>query len=126
MSDVVLSIDKTLISRAIENLIINAMQAVPQQGGRIRVTAFENESHVCIVVDDNGPGVDPELGDSIYQRQRECAKRARVLTSPWFRECYRLTTVTWSTVPPPWVVQDSGPDTRGPRGGRGGSACVSW
>ena len=67
ITDYTMKIDRILISRALENLVQNAMQAVPRQNGRIRLSAFDNDSHVCIVVDDNGAGVDPALGDSIYQ-----------------------------------------------------------
>lgn len=65
--DRVLPVDKTLIGRALENLIVNAMQAVPQPGGHIVVSSFLTDQHLCVAVDDNGPGVDAALGSSIYE-----------------------------------------------------------
>jgi signal transduction histidine kinase len=65
--DRMLPIDRTLVSRALENLIINAMQAVPATGGRVCVGAFETDTHLCLLVDDNGTGVSEALGNSIYE-----------------------------------------------------------
>ncbi len=60
-------LDRTLASRAIENLVVNAMKMVSAETGHVLVSAWENDTHVAVVVDDNGPGVDPSLSDSIYQ-----------------------------------------------------------
>lgn len=65
--DLLLSFDRTLVSRAIENLVTNAIDAVPAGSGRVRMSARLQDSHVVLVVEDNGPGIDPSLGNAIYQ-----------------------------------------------------------
>jgi signal transduction histidine kinase len=58
--------DPALLGRSIENLVLNAMQAVPPKRGRIRVSVTTDESDLCITVEDNGPGVPESFGDEIY------------------------------------------------------------
>ncbi len=60
-------IDSTILGRSIDNLVLNALQAVDPQRGEVRVSAFEEGGQLCISVDDNGPGVDPELGEQIFE-----------------------------------------------------------
>ncbi|MEO6036190.1 MAG: ATP-binding protein [Verrucomicrobiota bacterium] len=53
----VIQADEPLLRQALFNLILNAIQAVPE-GGRVEVRAFAGEnSDVIIEVRDNGPGV---------------------------------------------------------------------
>lgn len=59
--------DQALMKRSIENLVINAMQAIPARGGLIRVSVFEEDPYMVISVDDNGPGVDDELLDHVFE-----------------------------------------------------------
>jgi signal transduction histidine kinase len=59
-------LDRPLVTRAIENLLQNALQSVPRKGGHVRLSVETDEDHVRIFVDDNGPGVDGVLGDTIY------------------------------------------------------------
>ncbi len=61
MSHVELEFDKTLMARAIENLLVNALAFVPQGHGRIVVSSFDTPTEVVISVDDNGPGVSPTI-----------------------------------------------------------------
>ena len=62
-----LAIDYRVLSRAVINLIENAIQAMPN-GGRldISVTAVEDE-FVEIAVDDNGTGLDPEVKRRLFE-----------------------------------------------------------
>jgi len=62
-----LPIDPALLGRSIENLVLNAMQAVPPRRGRIRISAYEEQDSMVIVVEDNGPGVPDALGNAIYE-----------------------------------------------------------
>jgi two-component system, NtrC family, sensor kinase len=48
------------------NLLLNAAQAC-REGGRVRVVAKHEGSQVVIQVEDDGPGVPPELGDRIFE-----------------------------------------------------------
>ena len=59
--------DLALIKRSIENLVINAMQAVPPSGGIVQISVSEDYPMLLLAVDDNGPGVDPSLADQIFE-----------------------------------------------------------
>lgn len=67
LADVTADIDAALLGRSIENLVLNAMQAMRSQNGRIRVSVELEPEHFTILVDDNGPGVDPALGDHVFE-----------------------------------------------------------
>ncbi|HEX8170220.1 MAG TPA: ATP-binding protein [Thermoanaerobaculia bacterium] len=56
--------DERLLRGAVSNLIENALQAAP--GGRVRLDAHAEDSHVVIAVEDSGPGVAPELLPKIF------------------------------------------------------------
>jgi signal transduction histidine kinase len=62
-----LSIDGALLGRSIENLVLNALQAVPSQGGHVRVSLALEPDWAVIVVEDNGPGVDPTLANHVFE-----------------------------------------------------------
>lgn len=69
MTERTLDVDRTLLSRAIENLVANALAFAPEGTGRVRVSTDETIEGYDIVVEDNGPGVDDDLGDVIYQAE---------------------------------------------------------
>jgi signal transduction histidine kinase len=49
------------------NLLRNALYAVPQTGGRIAVRSRVERNRVCIAVQDNGPGIPPEVLPDIFE-----------------------------------------------------------
>lgn len=59
--------DSPLLKRSIENLVLNALQAVPPLTGLVEVSVIEEEEHMLIAVDDNGPGVAEALGDAVFE-----------------------------------------------------------
>ncbi len=59
-------VDAAMLGRSLENLVVNALQAVEANEGEVRISVFERGDSLCIAVDDNGPGVDPSLGNSIF------------------------------------------------------------
>jgi len=61
-----LPFDQALVKRSIENLVINAMQAVRDRGGQVLVAVYEDEPYMVIAVDDNGPGVSEEQRDQVF------------------------------------------------------------
>lgn len=52
--------DATQLTRAIQNVIGNAVEAVPEDTGRVRVALRIQDEAVHVVVQDNGPGLSAE------------------------------------------------------------------
>ena len=67
LSDRPVWVDTALMKRSIENLVLNAMQAVDDRGGEIQVSVIEESDDLLLTVDDNGPGIAPELADQIFE-----------------------------------------------------------
>lgn len=53
--------DARLLSRVFSNLIGNAVEALGSGGGEITITARREGPRVSIAIEDDGPGVDPEI-----------------------------------------------------------------
>jgi len=53
----VLSGDALQLNRAIQNVIINALQACPDKSGIVTVTCTQKDFYVDLRVEDNGPGI---------------------------------------------------------------------
>ena len=58
--------DENLLRRMIFNLLLNAIQAVPDNG-QIVVTASHQLTSACLSIADNGPGVPEEERDHVFQ-----------------------------------------------------------
>ena len=54
------------LSEVLSNLIVNALEAQPE-GGRVRVSLSRNDGRLEIIVEDDGPGISPELRAKIFQ-----------------------------------------------------------
>jgi signal transduction histidine kinase len=54
------------LSEVLSNLIVNALEAQPE-GGRVRVSLSRNDGWLEIIVEDDGPGISPELRAKIFQ-----------------------------------------------------------
>jgi signal transduction histidine kinase len=54
------------LSEVLSNLIVNAIEAQPD-GGRVRVSLAERGERIEILVEDDGPGISPELRAKIFQ-----------------------------------------------------------
>lgn len=67
MLDSLAQIDSALLGRSIENLVLNALQAVQTRRGRVRVSMFEEGEYLGIIVDDNGPGVPQHIADQVFE-----------------------------------------------------------
>jgi heavy metal sensor kinase len=59
--------DPALLSRAVRNLLENAVR---HARSCVAVSVVESESTVVIVVEDDGPGIPPETQDAIFERFR--------------------------------------------------------
>jgi signal transduction histidine kinase len=61
-----INIDREQISRAVKNIIQNSIEALPT-GGTIGLKARAVDSHIRIVVEDSGIGIDEDKYDSILE-----------------------------------------------------------
>jgi PAS domain S-box-containing protein len=62
--------DPDRLQQVVWNLLSNAVKFTPK-GGRVQVRVEAVESHVEIVVDDNGPGIDPAFLPRVFDRFRQ-------------------------------------------------------
>lgn len=58
--------DPVQITRAIQNVIVNAVQASAETQGRVTVDCAQKDFYVDIRVEDNGPGIKPEQMSKIF------------------------------------------------------------
>jgi signal transduction histidine kinase len=59
-------LDERMIEQSVLNLMINALQAMPEQGGEIILSARQSGPNVLIEVTDTGRGIGPEVLDKIF------------------------------------------------------------
>ncbi|WP_342346947.1 ATP-binding protein [uncultured Nitrospira sp.] len=60
--------DPDLLSQVFLNIILNACQAMEEQGGEIRVaTSTHQDNEIRISISDQGPGIPPEKKEKIFQ-----------------------------------------------------------
>ncbi|MBX3231292.1 MAG: HAMP domain-containing histidine kinase [Labilithrix sp.] len=70
-----MTLDSALVERAIANLVRNAVSVSPK-ASKVRVVATLDDGRVRIDVHDNGPGLDPELADKLFQPFNAVAVKA--------------------------------------------------
>jgi signal transduction histidine kinase len=58
--------DQLLLKQAISNLADNACKALPQSGGKVNFSVWEEDEVVIITIKDNGRGIPDELKDKIF------------------------------------------------------------
>lgn len=58
-------VDRGQMIRALANLLRNAAQASP--GGRVRLSWSGEDGSIRFVVEDDGPGIDPEARERIFE-----------------------------------------------------------
>ncbi len=60
--------DKNHLIRVFNNLIINAIQAIPSdRQGEIRVALFRQNNHAVVQINDNGGGIPPEIQKRVFE-----------------------------------------------------------
>ncbi len=60
------AVDETQVKQAFFNVIKNALQAMAD-GGILRINMVQSDRFVSMVIEDNGPGIDPEKLGAIYE-----------------------------------------------------------
>ncbi len=58
LKDTVMEADRIQLGEVFNNLLVNALEAVPEEGGRIRISGSETDGNIMITVSDNGCGMD--------------------------------------------------------------------
>lgn len=61
-----LSLERSRMERVFENLLVNAIDAMPK-GGRVDIALVSNGDHVLVSVTDTGPGLRAELAARIFE-----------------------------------------------------------
>jgi two-component system nitrogen regulation sensor histidine kinase GlnL len=61
-----LTLDHEKIEQAVLNLVLNALEAMPE-GGELSLRAAVEEGQLRVVVRDSGPGIPPEIQDHIFR-----------------------------------------------------------
>ena len=56
------------LGQVVTNLIENARSFVPEKNGRVQISLSQSAKQVSIVVEDNGPGIQAEKIDRIFER----------------------------------------------------------
>lgn len=64
--DVMVLGDAVQLGRAFQNLVSNALDALPEEGGRVRISGRLHEGRYRVVVSDNGHGIPPEHIENIF------------------------------------------------------------
>jgi K+-sensing histidine kinase KdpD len=72
----VFPVDAAKVERIVENLLANAARHAPQATG-IWVSATASDGGVLITVEDNGPGVPPELRAAVFEPFRQGPDRSQ-------------------------------------------------
>lgn len=64
--DLVIPVSRHSVLRVLINLLVNALEVMPN-GGAIRISAVSERRSVLIQVRDTGPGIAPEIRDRLFQ-----------------------------------------------------------
>jgi len=78
--------DRVALEQAIGNLIVNAIEAVPERTGRVRVQLARGADRISVRVEDNGPGVAPDIADRLFDPFETTKPRGMGLGLPLARE----------------------------------------
>ena len=60
--------DKDLMMQVMNNLLSNAVKFAPEQSGKIKVSIHTNHDELQVWVEDNGPGIMPDLHELVFDK----------------------------------------------------------
>lgn len=72
--DKLVTADRGRLERAFSNLLVNALEAMPD-GGRITVDATTENGSITVRVTDTGPGIHPDVRDRLFQPFASAGKK---------------------------------------------------
>jgi signal transduction histidine kinase len=72
--EIELPLERNRIERAFANLIVNALEVMPE-GGEVRISAAIQDGAAIVKVDDTGPGIAPEIRAKLFQPFVSAGKR---------------------------------------------------
>jgi signal transduction histidine kinase len=72
--EIEVQLERSRMERAFVNLIGNALEAMPD-GGQVRISAEVEDGSVLIHVEDDGPGIAPEIRSQLFQPFVSAGKR---------------------------------------------------
>lgn len=73
--DIAISLERSPMERVFENLIVNAIEAMPD-GGSIRISAERKDGVVLVEVEDTGPGIPESIAPQLFQPFVTAGKKA--------------------------------------------------
>ena len=56
------------LSLAFSNIIVNAIEAVSENEGKIWITAYQTKDKVNVIFKDNGAGMEPEVAHHMFEK----------------------------------------------------------
>ena len=78
--------DRVSLEQAVANLVLNAIEAAPQGEGHVRVTLERRPGWVAVKVEDDGPGVSPDMTERLFEPFETTKPRGMGLGLPLARE----------------------------------------
>jgi len=59
--------DPEVLGQAVQNLVANALQALPSRRGEVVLRAREDQDAIRIEIEDSGPGIPSEIADRVFE-----------------------------------------------------------
>lgn len=67
MSDPIAEVDPDQLAQVLTNLVVNAIEAMPESGGAVKVSSSDTPEQMILIVEDNGSGIAKENMNKIFE-----------------------------------------------------------